>query len=131
MSSHVFNLHLDNLTAFVLAQGKPSAFAREVIETAAQKGNAPTPLSGETIPVRLDAKSKRWLKESSEGKRTMAEIARACIAETAVQKLTESVELYKSGQADLQEVIQTIWMTLGYNASGAPASSRADNGGIS
>jgi hypothetical protein len=130
MGRSVFNLHLNNLTPFVMAHPEPSTFARETIEESADKGAPlPKPLSGKKLPVRLDPQAKQWLEETGESFGTMAEVGRACIAMEAAQHLLETIERYKLGQANSEAVEQAVWAALGYTpTSPGTASSRADKG---
>ncbi len=128
MSRSVFNLHLSNLTPFVMAHPEPSSFARETIEASAVRGRSlPKPLSGKKLPVRLDPQTKQWLEETGERFGTMADVGRACIAVEAAQHVLETIERYKVGQATWQAVEEAVWAALGYTpTSPGTASSRTD-----
>jgi hypothetical protein len=132
MGRSVFNLHLSNLTPFVMAHPEPSSFARETIETSAVRDRPlPKPLSGKKLPVRLDPQTKQWLEETGERFGTMADVGRACIAVEAAEDLLETIERYKLGQATWQAVEEAVWSALGYTpARLGTASSRADKGDL-
>ena len=133
--THVFKIHLDNLTPCVLAKDASSEVIQGAIAEAMSTDRLPAlPVDARAASVRLGDDKRQWLQKqvAQHNLDAEAEAARACIAAQTVREVVDLVEQYKSDKASIDDVAHSLWLAMGYaptsDSPAGTASSRADKG---
>lgn len=133
--THVFKIHLDNLTPCVLAKGTSSEVIQGAIAKAMSTDRLPAvPVDARAASVRLGDDKRQWLQKqvAQHNLGAEAEAARACIAAQTVTEVVHLVQQYKTDEASIDDVAHSLWLAMGYaptsHSPAGTASSRADKG---